>query len=96
MANGTEPSEIAKIWNLLQNKPDSKVPLSSTYMLGAQAKNNEGVPFTNLAKERFLLNFWSYIARIYLPVIVDVKGKVKLHGYAIATPDVRHLATKKN
>ena len=49
-------------------------------MLGAQAKNNEGVPFTDLARERFLLNFWSYVARIYLPVIVDVKGKVKLHG----------------
>ncbi len=92
MANDTEPSEIEKIWNLLQDKPDSKVPLSSTYMLGAQAKNNEGVSFTDLARERFLLNFWSYVARIYLPIIVDIKGKVKLNGYAIAIPDIRHLA----
>ena len=92
IANDTEPSEIEKIWNFLQNKPDSKVPLSSTYMLGAQAKNNEGVPFTDLAKDRFLLNFWSYVARIYLPIIVDMKGKVKLNGYAVAIPDIKHLA----
>ena len=92
IANDTDPSEIEKIWNLLQNKPDSTVPLSSTYMLGAQAKNNEEVRFTDLARNRFLLNFWSYVARIYLPIIVDMKGKVKLKGYAIAIPDVRHLA----
>ncbi len=92
MANDTEPSEIEKIWNLLQDKPDSKVPLSSTYMLGAQAKNNERVQFTDLAKNRFLLNFWSYVAQIYLPIIVDMKGKVKFNGYAIVIPDVRHLA----
>ncbi len=92
MANDIEPSEIEKIWNLLQNKPDSKIPLSSTYMLGAQKKNNDGVPFTDLARDRFLLNFWSYVARIYLPIIVDMKGKVKLKGYAIAIPDIRHLA----
>ncbi len=108
MANDTEPSEIEKIWNLLRDKPNStrwldsatqvrrpppsKVSLSSTYMLGAQAKNNEGVPFTDLAKDRFLLNFWSYVARIYLPLKIDAKGKPELYGYAIAIPDVRHLA----
>ena len=91
MANDTEPSEIEKIWHLLQDKPDSKVPLSSTYMLGVQAKNNEGVPFTDLARDRFLLNFWSYVARIYLPLKIDFKGKPKLQGYAIAIPDVRNL-----
>ena len=107
MANGTEPSEIEKIWNLLQDKPDStrwldsatqvrrpppsKVPLSSTYMLGAQAKNNEGVPFTDLARNRFLLNFWSYVAWTYLPLKINAKGEPKLHGYAIAIPDVRNL-----
>ncbi len=101
MANSTEPSEIEKTWNLLQYKPNSKVSLSSTYMLGAQAKNNEGVPFTDVAKYQFLLNFWSYVARIYLPLRIDTKGKAKLHGYAIspkarhfviAIPDVRNLA----
>ena len=92
MANDTEPSEMAKIWNLLQNKPDSKVALSSTCMLGTQAKNNEGMPFTDLARNRFLLNFWSYVARIYLPLKIDAKGKPELYGYAISIPDVRHLA----
>ena len=93
MVNDTEPSEITKIWNILQDKPNSKVSLSSTYMLGAQAKNNEGVPFTDVAKDRFLLNFWSYVAQIYLPLKIDAKGKAKLHGYAISIPDVRNLAT---
>ncbi len=92
MANSTEPSEIEKTWNLLQDKPNSKVRLSSTYMLGAQAKNNEGVSFTDVAKNQFLLNFWSYVARIYLPLKIDAKGKAKLQGYAIAIPDVRNLA----
>ena len=91
MVKGEVPSEIEKIWNLLQDKPDSKVPLSSTYMLGAQAENNEGVPFTDLATNRFLLNFWSYVARIYLPLKTNAKGEPKLHGYAIAIPDVRNL-----
>lgn len=92
MANSIEPSEIEKTWNLLRDKPDSKVPLSSTYMLGAQAKNNEGVEFSDVAKNKFLLNFWSYVVQIYLPEKIDFKGKPELHGYAIAIPDVRHLA----
>lgn len=92
MVNGEELSEIEKIWNLLRDRPDATVSLSSTYMLGSQAKNNEGVPFSDLAKYRFLLNFWSYVALIYLPLKIDAKGKAKLHGYAIAIPDVRNLA----
>lgn len=91
MVKGEVPSEIEKIWNLLQDKPDSKVPLSSTYMLGVQKKNNDGVAFTDLAKDRFLLNFWSYVARIYLPLKINAKGEPKLHGYAIAIPDVCNL-----
>lgn len=91
MANDTEPSKIETIWNLLQDKPDSKVPLSSTHMLGAQAKNNEGVKFSDVAKNKFLLNFWSYVLQMYLPEKIDFKGKPELHGYAIAIPDVRHL-----
>jgi CRISPR-associated protein Cmx8 len=92
MVNGEAPSEFEKIWNLLQNQPSSQVSLSGTYMLGVQAKNNEGVPFTDVAKNQFLLNFWSYVAQIYLPLKINAKGEPKLHGYAIAIPDVRHLA----
>jgi CRISPR-associated protein Cmx8 len=93
MVSGTDPPEIAKIWKLLlDNRPDSNVPLSSTYMLGVQSKNNEGMPMGDRARFFFLLHFWSYVAQIYLPIHVDAKDKVTLHGYAIAIPDVRNLA----
>ena len=92
MVSGTDPPEIEKIWKLLCDQPDAKVALSSTYMLGVQAKNNEGVQISDLARFKFLLNFWSYVAQIYLPIQVDAKDKVKLHGYAIAIPDVRNLS----
>ncbi len=92
MVSGTDPPEIEKIWKLLRDRPDAKVALSSTYMLGVQAKNNERVSISDLARFKFLLNFWSYVAQIYLPIQVNVKDEVKLHGYAIAIPDVRNLA----
>jgi CRISPR-associated protein Cmx8 len=92
MVSGINPPEIVKIWNLLRDRPDATVALSSTYMLGAQAKNNEGVPISDVARFYFLLNFWSYVAQIYLPIQVNAKDEVKLHGYAIAIPDVRNLA----
>ncbi len=91
MVSGIEPLEIKKNWNLLRDRPDAKIRLSSTYMLGAQARNNEGVVIYDLAKFHFLLNFWSYVARVYLPIRVNAKDEVKLHGYAIAIPDVRNL-----
>ena len=93
MVGGTAPPEIEKIWKLLRDRPDVTVPLSSTHMLGVQAKNNEGVSISDRARFYFLLSFWSYVAQIYLPIQVDFKDKVKLNGYAIAIPDVRNLAT---
>ena len=91
IVSGNDPPEIAKIWKLLRDNPNKTVPLSSTYMLGAQAKNNEGMPISDRARFYFLLLFWSYVAQIYLPIQVDIKEKVKLNGYAIAIPDVRNL-----
>lgn len=93
MVGGTNPPEIEKIWKLLRYRPDATVKLSSTHMLGVQAKNNEGVSISDRARFYFLLSFWSYVAQIYLPIQVDVKDKVKLNGYAIAIPDVHNLAT---
>jgi CRISPR-associated protein Cmx8 len=93
MVSGTDPPEIEKIWNLLRDRPDEIVSLSSTYMLGVQSKNNEGIMFDDRARCYFLLNFWSYIVQIYIPIQVDTKDKVKFHGYAIAIPDVRNLAS---
>jgi CRISPR-associated protein Cmx8 len=92
IASGTDPPEIEKIWKILQDRPDDIVKISSTQMLGVQSKNNEGIHFTDRARFSLLLYFWSYVAQIYLPIKVDVKDKVKLHGYAIAIPDVRNLS----
>jgi CRISPR-associated protein Cmx8 len=61
-------------------------------MLGVQSKNNEGMRFKDRASFSFLLHFWSYVAQIYLPIQVDAKDKVKLHGYAIAIPDIHNLS----
>jgi CRISPR-associated protein Cmx8 len=93
MVSGTDPPEIAKIWKLLLDRPDADVPLSSTYMLGVQSTNNEGMPMDDRASFFFLLHFWSYVAQIYQPIHVDAKDKPKLHGYAIAIPDVRNLSS---
>ena len=93
IASGTDPPEIEKIWGLLRDRPDEIVNISSTQMLGVQSKNNEGMRFTDRARFSLLLYFWSYVAQIYLPIKVDAKDKVKLHGYAIAIPDVRNLSS---
>jgi CRISPR-associated protein Cmx8 len=93
IASGTDPPEIEKIWELLRDRPDDIVNISSTQMLGVQSKNNEGMRFKDRASFSFLLHFWSYVAQIYLPIQVDAKDKVKLHGYAIAIPDVHNLSS---
>lgn len=92
MVSGSDPPEIARIWKLLLDRPDADVPLSSTYMLGVQSTNNEGMPMGDRARFFFLLHFWSYVAQIYQPIHVDAKEKVTLHGYAISIPDIRNLA----
>jgi CRISPR-associated protein Cmx8 len=93
MVGGVDPPEIERVWRLLLKRPDSLVTLSSTYMLGVQSKNNEGMPMDDRASFFFLLHFWSYVAQIYQPIHVDAKDKPTLHGYAIAIPDVRNLSS---
>ena len=91
MVGGTDPPEIDRIWQLLRDRPDKIVPLSSTQMLGVQSTNNEGISSTDRGSNYFLLHFWSYVAQIYLPFQVDIKDNVEFHGYAIAIPDVCNL-----
>jgi CRISPR-associated protein Cmx8 len=93
MVGSSDPPEIERVWNLLLKRPDSVVTLSSTYMLGVQSKNNEGMPMDDRASFFFLLHFWSYVTQIYQPIHVDAKDNPKLHGYAIAIPDVRNLSS---
>ncbi len=93
IVDGADPPEIEKVWKLLLKRPDSVVTLSSTYMLGVQRTNNEGMPMDDRASFFFLLHFWNYVAQIYQPIHVDAKDNPKLHGYAIAIPDVRNLSS---
>ena len=93
MVGGVDPPEIEKIWKLLLKRPDAAVYLSSTYMLGVQRTNNEGMLMDDRASFFLLLHFWSYVAQIYQPIHIDAKDKPKLHGYAIAIPDVRNLSS---
>jgi CRISPR-associated protein Cmx8 len=93
MVGGADPPEIEKVWKLLLKRPDADVYLSSTYMLGVQSTNNEGMRTDDRASFFFLLHFWSYVAQIYQPIHVDAKDKPTLHGYAIAIPDVRNLSS---
>jgi hypothetical protein len=73
MVSGGDPPEIAKIWKLLldsaeptlRERPDSDVPLSSTYMLGVQSKNNEGMPMGDRARFFFLLHLLSLFRSIH-------------------------------
>ena len=91
MVSGNNPPEIEKIWKFLLYKPDGRIALSSTHMLGIQAKNNEGQKNYDLAKFYFLLNFWTYTSQVYLPITINFKDELRLNGYAIVIPDVRNL-----
>lgn len=72
-------------------KPDTVVPLPSTYFLGAQATTAENVQFRDFARNQFLLHFWPFVAPIYVPQTVDIDNKRRFHGYVITVPDVNVL-----
>lgn len=90
-AEGRTPRDADEMWTLLADATDPTVDLPSTYYLGAQARNTEGVPFADRARRRFLLHFWPYVASIYLPLALDPEGSTRFDGYAVAVPDVADL-----
>ena len=59
--------------------------------MGAQAKTAENVPFQDQARFQFLLQFWPFVAQVYVPQSIDNDGKITSSGYAIAVPDVADL-----
>lgn len=73
------------------SRTDATVDLPSTYFLGAQAQTAENVRFRDFARYQLLLHFWSFVAPIYVPAVIDNEGKRKFEGYAIAVPDVADL-----
>lgn len=89
-ADGEPTKDAEETWTDLQ-RGDRAVELPSTYFLGVQSSTAEGVPFRDRARFQFLLNFWPFIAQIYVPVVIDNEGKTNHTGYAIAVPDVADL-----
>jgi CRISPR-associated protein Cmx8 len=94
-ANSEETNDAVDAWKDLVKPATHTVELPSTYYIGAQAANAENVPFRDRARYQFLLHFWSYVAGIYVPVIINNKGERDLTGnaYVIAIPDVLELQT---
>lgn len=90
-AEARDIDDGGEAWDELAAKPDSTVDLSSTYALGAQDVSAENVPFEDVARFRFLLHFWSVVAAIYVPAVLQRDGKRDFVGYALAMPDVAIL-----
>ncbi len=91
-ANNESTDDTAKTWNALCQPTAYAVKMPSTFFMGAQDSNAEDVPFKDRARGQFLLNFWPYVAQIYVPRIVNNKGEIKSNGFALAIPDVSDLA----
>lgn len=67
-------------------------PISGALMLGAQAINAEGVPFSGRVDHNLLLHFWQLVVLTFVPQVVSKKdGKVERIGYVLAIPDVADL-----
>jgi CRISPR-associated protein Cmx8 len=91
-AENEHTDDAAKAWDALCQPTSYSVKMPSTFFIGAQDSNAEDVPFKDRAKHQFLLNFWPYVAQIYVPRIVNNEGEIKPNGFAIAIPDVSDLA----
>jgi CRISPR-associated protein Cmx8 len=90
-ADGRLIEDGGEAWDELATKPDASVEVASTHALGAQAKNAENVPFEDVARFRFLLNFWPFAVAIYVPANLQRDGTRDFVGYAVAFPDVAAL-----
>jgi CRISPR-associated protein Cmx8 len=67
-------------------------PISGALMLGAQAVNAEGVPFSGRVDHNLLLHFWQLVVLTFVPQVVNKKdAKVERIGYVLAIPDVADL-----
>lgn len=75
----------------LQKNEDAALDLPSTYSLGAQSRSADFVDVLDRARYRLLLHFWPFVARIYIPTVVDSDGKSEFVGFAVGVPDVSDL-----
>ena len=87
-AAGEVSKDGMETFALLARGAEDAIELPSTYSLGAQAESADAVPVRDRARYRLLLHFWPYVARIYVPTVVDDEGKREHSGFAVAIPDV--------
>ncbi len=99
LANGQPCGEGGSAWSQaidfqkgLAKSRFKTEPISGALMLGAQAINAEGVPFSGRVDHNLLLHFWQLVVLTYVPQVVSKKdAKVERIGYVLAIPDVAHL-----
>jgi CRISPR-associated protein Cmx8 len=89
-ANAEAVEDGVEAFRALSSKPNAGVALPSTYFIGAQAVNAEGVAFRDRERFQFLLHFWPYAVGLYVPVKVTRDGN-EFEGYVLAFPDLLDL-----
>jgi CRISPR-associated protein Cmx8 len=97
-ADGKPCGEGEAIWTDLLNVEKARgkngfytAELSSALFPGAQAVNAEGIAFEGRAEENLLLHFWTFVALLFVPNIVDTDGSSDFVGYTLAVPEVGDL-----
>jgi CRISPR-associated protein Cmx8 len=98
-AGGKSCSEGSKAWTqiikFLEKRAKSLFEtdqISGALLLGAQAINAEGVPFSGRIDHNLLLHFWQVVVLPFLPRVVNKKeGKIERYGYVLTIPDVDDL-----
>ena len=88
-ARGEPVADSVVVWSELCRGWNYPVKVSGTSRLGAQSLTAERVPYFDLTRFKFLLNFWPLVAQIYVPVVHDAADDIDFRGFVIAVPDVR-------
>ena len=94
-ANDEPVTDSLAVWSDLCRGWEHAIQLSGTSYLGAQSLSAERIPFMDLARFRFLLNFWPLVAQMYVPAVHDAADDIDFRGFVIAIPDVRDLVRFK-
>ena len=97
-ASKEENKDYLVAWNSLVKTSSKKSEIQGTFFLGSQDKNAEGVPFLDHNKNFLLLQFWPFIAQIYIPQKLEYDNSTKKYkqsddGFTICIPEILDLKT---
>ena len=65
--------------------------LSGALLIGTQDENAECLPFINRIDHALLLHFWTLVARVFIPEMIDSDGQREFVGFVLAFPEVSDL-----